>query len=394
MPDILLCDILVVGAGPAGSTAAAAAAREGAETVMIDAKVRIGEQPHCGEFVPERLFSETAIEKTAIIQRVDYLETRLITKAKTVARDAIPSGRVADTQTASQEASGGVENSEYKNSEILSPGFLIDRVRFDRDLAREAAAQGVTVFCSTRLVRAEDGAWIVEHGGEKKVFRPKFTIASDGARSTVAAAMAMKPAQVLRGLQVEVPLVEPLNKTLVFLDQNFVGGYGWLFPKGKAANVGIGAIPGKQIRMGKMLDQFMDTLCREGLIRRGILARSGGLIPVSGIREKLVLDGVVFCGDAAGLTHPITGAGIPQAVFSGELAGRAAAAAITKSDRRYLREYEAEIRSRYEGIISHALSKRALMMDRWDDPDFEALCEETWIGFKGYKKRIRIGVPA
>ncbi len=96
MPDILLCDILVVGAGPAGSTAAAAAAREGAETVMIDAKVRIGEQPHCGEFVPERLFSETAIEKTAIIQRVDYLETRLITKAKAVARDAIPSGRGAE----------------------------------------------------------------------------------------------------------------------------------------------------------------------------------------------------------------------------------------------------------------------------------------------------------
>ena len=94
MPDILLCDILVVGAGPAGSTAAAAAAREGAETVMIDAKVRIGEQPHCGEFVPERLFSETAIEKTAIIQRVDSLETRLITKAKAVARDAITSGRV------------------------------------------------------------------------------------------------------------------------------------------------------------------------------------------------------------------------------------------------------------------------------------------------------------
>jgi digeranylgeranylglycerophospholipid reductase len=370
MPDILLCDILVVGAGPAGSTAAAAAAREGAETFMIDAKVRIGEQPHCGEFVPERLFSETAIEKTAVIQRVDYLETRLMGTC------------------------GGAENSEYKSSETLSPGFLIDRVRFDRDLAREAAAQGATVFCSARLVCAEDGAWVVEHGGQMKVFRPRLTIASDGARSTVAAAMAMKPPGVLRGLQVEVPLVEPLNKTLVFLDRNFVGGYGWLFPKGKAANVGIGAIPGKQIRMGKILDQFMETLYREGLIRRGILARSGGLIPVSGIREKLVLDGVVFCGDAAGLTHPITGAGIPQAIFSGDLAGRAAAAAITKSDRRYLREFEAEIRSRYEGIIRHALSKRALMMDRWDDPDFEALCEETWIGFKGYKKRIRIGVPA
>ncbi len=367
MPGTLLCDILVVGAGPAGSMAAAAAAREGAETVMIDAKVRIGEQPHCGEFVPERLFSDAAIERTAIIQRVDYLETRVTAQAEAVGR----------------------EESERKKSEISSPGFLIDRVRFDRDLAREAAAQGVTVFCSARLLHAADEGWVVKHGGKNRIFRPKLTIAADGACSAVAAALAMKAPEVLRGLQAEVPLVDPLNKTLVFLDRNFVGGYGWVFPKGKAANVGIGAIPGKHLRMGKRLDQFMETLCKEGLIRRGVLARSGGLIPVSGIRERLVLGTVAFCGDAAGLTHPITGAGIPQAVFSGELAGRAAAAALKNSDTRYLGEYEAEIRSRYDGVSGHALGKRALMMDRWYDPDFEGLCEETWIGFKGYRKRIR-----
>ena len=203
----------------------------------------------------------------------------------------------------------------------------------------------------------------------------------------------MKPPAVLRGLQAEVPLVEPLNKTLVFLDQNFVGGYGWVFPKGNAANVGIGAIPGTQVRMGKMLDEFLERLYREGLIRRGVLARSGGLIPISGIRNRLVSGTVIFCGDAAGLTHPITGAGIPQAIFSGALAGRAAAAALTRGDTLYLREYEAEIRSRYQGVINHALSKRTSMMDRWNDRDFETLCEETWIGFKGYRKRIRHCVP-
>lgn len=389
MPGTVLCDILVVGAGPAGSTAAAAAAREGAETVMIDAKVRIGEQPHCGEFVPERLFSETAIERTAIIQRVDYLETRVTAQAEAVGCDANPSGTGTGQQFINPGFCGVREASELKKSEILSPGFLIDRVRFDRDLAREAAAQGVTVFCSARLLRAVDGGWVVRHGGKNRIFRPKLTIAADGACSAVAAALGMKPPEVLRGLQAEVPLVEPLNKTLVFLDRNFVGGYGWMFPKGKAANVGIGAIPGKQIRMGKLLDEFMEMLCREGLIRRGALARSGGLIPVSGIRERLVLDTAAFCGDAAGLTHPITGAGIPQAVFSGELVGRAAATALKNRDTRYLVEYETEIRSRYEGVTGHALRKRALMMDRWYNHDFEGLCEETWIGFKGYRKRIR-----
>jgi digeranylgeranylglycerophospholipid reductase len=383
MIDTLRCDILVVGAGPAGSSAAAAAARGGAETVMIDAKVRIGEQPHCGEFVPERLFSEAAVDKTAIIQRVDFMETRVAAEAKAVARDAIQSEQTACTQI------GDHERSEWKRSEVPSPGFLIDRVRFDRDLAREAAAQGVTVFSAARLIGAQDGGWVVRHGGEKKVFRPRLTIACDGACSPVAAALAMKPQEVLRGLQVEAPLVEPLNRTLVFLDRKFVGGYGWVFPKEKAANVGIGAIAGKQVRMGRILDEFVEVLCSQGLIRRGVLARSGGLIPVSGIREDLVADTVVFCGDAAGLTHPITGAGIPQAIFSGDLAGRAAAAAISKSDTRYLREYEAEIRDRYEGIIDHALKKRRLMMDRWNNEDFGALCEETWIGFKGYRKRVR-----
>jgi digeranylgeranylglycerophospholipid reductase len=389
MRDTLNCDILVVGAGPAGSTAATAAARGGAKTVMIDSKVRIGEQPHCGEFIPERLFSEVAVETAAIIQRVDFLETRVISRARTLGRDAIPSGHFARTQIADQGTDGDVERSECKRRELPSPGFLIDRVRFDRDLAREAAAQGVAVFCSARLLRAEDGGWIVQHRGETRVFRPRLTIACDGACSTVATALAMKPLEVLRGLQMEVPLAKPLNKTLVFLNQNFVGGYGWVFPKGKVANVGMGAIPGKQIRMGKMLEEFAEILCQEGLIRQGTLAWSGGLIPVSGIREELVREGVVFCGDAAGLTHPITGAGIPQAMLSGELAGRAAADAIMKSDTGYLREYEAEIRNRYQGAINHALTKRRLMMGRWDDPNFDALCEETWIGFKGYKKRVR-----
>jgi digeranylgeranylglycerophospholipid reductase len=357
--------------------------------VLIDSKVRIGEQPHCGEFVPERLFSEAAVETTAIIQRVDHLETRVIGRSQSMVRGAIPPGYSADTQTAGQGASRDVERSECKRSEVPSPGFLIDRVRFDRDLAREAAAQGVAVFCSARLLRAEDGGWTVQHGGETRFFRPRLTIACDGACSSVASALGMKPLEVLIGLQMEVPLAKPMNKTLVVLDQDFVGGYGWVFPKGKVANVGIGAIPGRRSRMGEMLDRFVETLCREGMIRQGVLARSGGLIPVSGLREALVLDKVVFCGDAAGLTHPITGAGIPQAIFSGELAGRAAADVITKSDTGYLKEYEAEIRNRYQAVINHALTKRSLMMRRWDDPNFDALCEETWIGFKGYRKRIR-----
>ena len=67
------CDILVVGAGPAGSSAAAAAANSGARTILIDAKARIGEPLHCGEFVPQMLFSEFPLDRGCIVQPVEVM---------------------------------------------------------------------------------------------------------------------------------------------------------------------------------------------------------------------------------------------------------------------------------------------------------------------------------
>jgi flavin-dependent dehydrogenase len=239
------------------------------------------------------------------------------------------------------------------------------------------------------LVRAENGVWSVKTAGEEAFFRPTFVIAGDGASSTVASLLGLPRLNTLTGLQVEAPLTQPLDRTVVFLDRSFVNGYGWLFPKGKVANVGIGATSRKDMRLSTVLDDFLAALQRIGMIRHGVLARTAGVIPVSGLRDPLVKDEVLFCGDAAGLTHPITGAGIPQAVVSGRLAGQAAVNALKRGDPAHLKHYEAEIRSRYQGIMRHALEKRQVMTRHWDTAAFEALCEETWIGFKGYRKRIR-----
>ncbi len=195
--------------------------------------------------------------------------------------------------------------------------------------------------------------------------------------------------EVLLGVQQEVPLVGRLEGTFIFLDKSLVGGYGWLFPKGTTANVGIGTVPGTGTRPALLLEQFLERLRKLEMIRPGRLAVSSGLIPVSGMRERLVIENVFFCGDAAGLTHPITGAGIPQAVISGELAGRAAASAVKNGDDRFLTRYEEEVREIYHGVLSHARSKRVFMMEHWNEADFDQTCEQTWIAFKGYRKRIR-----
>ena len=435
------CDVLVVGAGPAGSCAAAVTAGEGMRTVLIDAKVRIGEQPHCGEFVPERLFVEFELPRASVIHRVESMETRITEigtdepglggleasageELNTVANSHTegpeepflskkvcplpPPGKVISfSQVRSRhrreraceqsievfgEGCGEALLTKGASPQITltdSPGFLIDRVRFDRDLARDAAAAGATVLCSTRLLGKENRGWIARSGSEEVIFNPRFIIAADGAISSVARGLGMQQPDVLRGLQFEVPFAGASDRTYIFLDRSFVGGYGWVFPKGRTANVGIGLVRQRDLKCEQVAARFLDLLCRIGMIRPGRLARSGGLIPVSGIRDSLVVSNAVFCGDAAGLTHPITGAGIPQAVWSGRQAGMAVASAIKWGRSQPLADYEAETKGRYLGIVNHALKKRRVMMDGWDKPDFSKVCERTWIAFKGYRIRER-----
>lgn len=369
-------DILVVGAGPAGSCAAAESARAGARALIIDAKTRIGEQPHCGEFVPSRLFVESELDRSSIVQSVRLMETHIVQS-----RRSPDPGRNRDSPPESYIATH-------------SPGYIIDRVRFDRGLAREAAAQGATVMCGTRLLRKEADRWIVSHGSHEIALQARYVVAADGALSTVAGAMGMGRPELLSGIQIEAPLEAPNDRTFVFLEKAIAGGYGWVFPKGSVANVGIGVSRRAALAPADIFEEFLTFLYDMKLIKPGRLARSAGVIPVSGLRESLVRENVLFCGDAAGLTHPITGAGIPQAIFSGALAGTTVAEAADTGDDLALSRYETEIRSRYAGVLAHARSKRVRMMERWEDEDFAATCNETWIAFKGYRKRIRNRVPS
>jgi geranylgeranyl reductase family protein len=358
-------DVLVVGAGPAGSRAATATAAAGARTLLIDAKVRIGEQPHCGEFVPQQLFIECGLDRVSIVQTVENMESLVVDLNSPQGQPLHP---------------GSVQR---------SLGFLIDRVRFDRQLAREAATAGAVILSGARLKGRNDEAWKIAINGQEALIRPRFVVAADGAISTVGSVLGMERPVFLRGVQIEAPLVRPLNKTMVFLSRDLKGGYGWLFPKGNVANVGLGVASEPDLNPRKLLDQLADTLVSQGLIGPGRLSRTGGLIPVSGMRSKLVLDNVVFCGDAAGLTHPITGAGIPQAVLSGDLAGKTIGAALKTGDLAHLKRYEDEVRDRYSGVLAHALAKRELMMTGWHEADFVEASRHWWIGFKEYRRRVR-----
>ena len=114
-------------------------------------------------------------------------------------------------------------------------------------------------------------------------------------------------------------------------------------------------------------------------------------MPSGGAVSSVCRDGILLVGDAAGLTHPITGAGILAAVISGELAGRAAASAIESGDLGCLATYQEELSAYLGGSLRHALMKRRQLDAEWcDDPGrLSDSLRETWIAFRAYGRRTR-----
>lgn len=394
-PKTFKYDVLVVGAGPAGSMAANTVARRGLSVLLIDKKKSIGERPHCGEFIPERLLTEFDLARRIVQQRVDSMQTLVfnddVAHRDTVRRRILHEFGANITVTVDIEGQALSGPKETSAAEILtpSPGYMIDRQLLDLDLAKRAAQKGAVVISGAKLDRFDGRRSIIKYRSHEITVESTVIIAADGPNSGIAQRISPVRPDFLVGVQCQAPLVKRLDRTIIFFSKAITYGYGWLFPKGLSANLGLGMFPIKESRPIELLDFFSGLFRDRGLIKPGIFSRSKGLIPVSGLRNQLVDRNVALVGDAAGLTHPITGAGVPQAMVSGELAGNAAVDAIEANDMNLLKNYETTIRELYSGVLNHARDKRRLMTDLWSGMDMDSICSETWIAFRGYRKRVR-----
>jgi flavin-dependent dehydrogenase len=124
-------------------------------------------------------------------------------------------------------------------------------------------------------------------------------------------------------------------------------------------------------------------LARGGIVEPEPLGRTGGAIPVGGIvgpSGRLGRVPVLLAGDAAGLAHPVSGAGIAAAVLSGTLAGETAAAAVSGHSGP-LRAYAEELRDLFAGAFERALARRRAT---WRDPTDRTALRRGWPGFAAY----------
>jgi len=345
------CDVLVIGAGPAGSTAARLAAQKGVSVILLERREKIGLPIRCAEYIP------------------------------------LPVSRLVDLQASGIMGQPVRSMHTYVNGELVketgTAGVMIHRDRLDQELADLAVKAGVALKTSFQAWTFKDGK--VTARGE---FGPVkiscgVIIGADGPSSQVARWMGNEPKDYLIAAQVRVPLQGPLDHTRVYFLPFLSGGYGWLFPKGETANLGVGIDPSIKKGLPEVFSKFYQERMTEGLIKDEIIGRGGGLVPVGGLnrvwKEKMIL-----VGDAAGTCHPITGAGVGNALISGEIAGEAAAEAVRQGNFQPLQEYEEALIGHLGPSLSYAARKRKNLIAQWNHSDFSKNIRRNWIAFKEY----------
>jgi geranylgeranyl reductase family protein len=355
MSAFVECDVLVVGLGPAGASAAAAAVRAGARTIAIDRRKEAGGTPvQCAEFAPMPLGGETRAMKLSFRQAIAEMRTY-------------------------------VESDEPHSAEEFR-GAMIDRAEFDRALCADAAQAGAILrFAEALASVGADGAAIL---GDGTRIRARTIVGADGPRSRIGTAIGSVNRDILETRQLSAPILAPSRSTDIYLSRDIRGGYAWLFPKGDVANIGIGVEAGARAQLKPLLALLRRRLLDERRIGEEILCWTGGPIPVGGALNPigaLGAAGVALAGDAAGLVNPITGAGIPAAVVSGALAGEAAAA-FAAGRRGALADYADEVEDRFGPSLRRARRRRAALMRAFDRDNAPTPAElrQSWIAFPEY----------
>jgi geranylgeranyl reductase family protein len=349
-----ITDLLVVGLGPAGSRAAAEAAGSGCSVIALDRRREAGRPVQCAEFVPAMIGQNVTGLAAVTRQRIHAMATFVEAQAPDIKDDF--------------------------------PGRIIDRAAFDQALVRLAEEAGADCRFSVQVTGfSEDGAARLSNGGE---IRARLIIGADGPRSATGRAIGRVNRELVETRQITVPLNRPHEATDIFLSAGIPGGYGWLFPKGEVANLGVGVVPASRGRLKPLLDLLHRHLIERGRVGARILGYTGGAIPVGGMLEpqgRLGRVPALLAGDAAGLANPVTGAGINAAVVSGDLAGRAAADWLAGAADA-LDDYTSEVDDLFSSALGRAVRRRREILESYrtsGGPSAAAL-RRGWIAYPEY----------
>lgn len=311
-------DILIIGAGPAGSTAALALSKAGISSVLVD-QATFPRDKICGDALSgkvvlalRRLDSSLAAE---LFQHHDF-------NASHGVEFIAPNGK-----------SLAVPFRKSINEQD-PPGFISRRIHFDNWLFNKAAAApGVRTFTGMGLTKYElkNGNWTAYNGSGKPEFSAKLLLVADGAHSRfVRNYLGVSPNEkhYCAGLRVYYKGVKDLSPE-GFIELHFIKkilpGYFWIFPlPDGSANVGLGirsdVVRRKKLNLKQELKQIIEQHPLIAPRFKDAIAEgsvNGYGLPLGSEKRSLSGDGYLLLGDAGSLIDPFTGEGIGNAMISG-----------------------------------------------------------------------------
>lgn len=296
MAKVVKVDVVVVGAGPAGSTAAEHAALNGASVILLEKRPQVGVPVRCGEFMP-------SVEEIAgIFPQATDLETLFDIPAE-----------LHSLQTEKIR----IYSPKMRHWEVPFAGYTTDRDRFDQHLAARAVKAGAELHTGLACTSVT-GNLVTTPEME---IQSKVVIGADGPLSLVGKSLGYgRSTDLCPGVSVQVKgQFEPVPE--MYFGTVAPGGYAWILPKKAGANVGLGVAPRfSRMPVGDYFDRFMKF--KELSSSEKVM---GKLIPMSGPIKRTVIGDSLVVGDAAGQVMAVNGGGIPISMMCGRIAGRAAA---------------------------------------------------------------------
>jgi len=355
MSETEQCDVLICGAGPAGSTAALELARAGHHAVLVD-KESFPRDKVCAGWVNARVFTE-----------FDWFEGRAVEVTE----------RAFSALTFFSPNLG--QRITYRASE--PQGYIVRRRDFDNELvrlAREAGADFIDGVAVTQLWQSNDGVLVGLDDGRR--YNARFLLGADGVETTVGKLSGLSPGfkddQLVVAVEQEFSDCEDLltelegggGSVLVALAYDYVPGYGWVFPRRSSASVGVGARMDRISNIRETHRKFVGDMVAGGLLPEQCDTGEAvsALIPAGAAltMDRLAEGRVLLVGDAGGFVAAASGEGI----FPGMISGRAAARAIseglgTGSEETVAERYSAAVKAALTTYLQMPALDLSLVMD-------------------------------
>lgn len=337
-------DVVIVGAGPSGTSAALVLSDKGYKVALLD-KAVFPRDKICGDALSPDVIHQLRRIAPAVVDDITRADTgELISELRAFS----PNGKRASFKFR-----------QKKNTE----GFLVSRMDLDDSMVREVKTRaGIDLIesCEVKEIsRMESGLNIeTSQGG----LHARLVIGCDGNHSLVAKQLAGRKqidrkhhCGALRCYYENVSWPEGHSHIELHFLKNYTSGYLWVFPMTRnRANVGIGMlsddISRKKLNLKEIMQAELSTnplLASRFENARPLETVKGFGIPIGSRKYPLSGDGFLLCGDAACLVDPLTGEGIANAVRSGRFAAEYAAQALAagRTDAAFLKAYDKKIYS-------------------------------------------------